>query len=25
MCFRHWSKNCKHSPWISITSRINKR
>ena len=22
---RHWSKNCKHSPWVSIISRINRK
>ena len=22
---RHWSKNCKHSPWMSIISRINRK
>lgn len=22
--FRHWSKNCKHCPWTSIVTRINR-
>ena len=25
MVFRHWSKNCKHSPWTSIISRVNRK
>ena len=25
LAFRHWSKNCKHSPWISIVSRVNRK
>lgn len=23
LLFRHWSKNCKHSPWTSVFTRLN--
>ena len=25
IAFRHWSKNCKHSPWTSLFTRINRK
>lgn len=25
LALRHWSKNCKHSPWTSLITRINKK
>lgn len=25
LLFRRWSKNCKHSPWILLTTRINNK
>ena len=25
LALRHWSKNCKHSPWTSLFTRINRK
>ena len=25
LCFRRWSRNCKHSPWVLLSTKINNR